>query len=241
MSTAEWTGVPLAELIDRCSPSARARAVVLRGADSGAVPDRSQRVHYERSLSVDDAVSSEALLAYAMNGEPLPIQHGYPLRLVVPGWFAMTSVKWLTKVELIDHEFEGHFQAETYVYEYPDGTREPVRRQNVRSLITEPIAGETHDRGPLTIRGVAWSGDAPVCKVEVSLDGGPWTPASLVADPTRHGWRWWELITPLKRIGATTIRARATDEAGRTQPEHATWNRMGYGNNAIHDVRVHIR
>jgi DMSO/TMAO reductase YedYZ molybdopterin-dependent catalytic subunit len=241
VSTAEWTGVPLAELIDRCAPSARARAVVLRGADSGAVPDRPQRVRYERSLSIDDAVGSGALLAYAMNGEPLPVHHGYPLRLVVPGWFAMASVKWLAEIELIDHEFEGHFQTETYVYEYPDGAREPVRRQNVRSLITEPIAGEHRDRGPLTIRGVAWSGAAPVRKVEVSLDGGPWTSASLIGDATRHGWRWWELIAPLERTGAIAIRARAIDQAGRTQPEHAAWNRVGYGNNAIHAITVHIR
>jgi hypothetical protein len=116
-----------------------------------------------------------------------------------------------------------------------------VRRQNVRSLITEPIAGETRDRGPVTVRGVAWSGEAPIRKVEVSVDSGPWTQAPLIGDPARHGWRWWELITALQRTGATTIRARATDEAGRTQPEHATWNRMGYGNNAIHDIMVQIR
>lgn len=241
VSTAEWTGVPLAELLDRCTPSARASALVFRGADSGAVPDRPAGVRYERTLSIDDALGSGALLAYAMNGEPLPVHHGYPLRLVVPGWFAMASVKWLAEIELADHEFEGHFQTETYVYEYPDGAREPVRRQNVRSLITEPIAGEHRDPGPLTIRGVAWSGEAPVRKVEISLGRGPWTPASLVGDRTHHAWRWWELITPLEQTGATSIRARATDEAGRTQPEHAAWNRMGYGNNEIHDVTVHIR
>jgi DMSO/TMAO reductase YedYZ molybdopterin-dependent catalytic subunit len=245
VSTAEWTGVPLAEVLERCAPSARGRTVVLRGADSGPVADGGRgRVRYERSLSLNEAMDSDALLAYAMNGESLPVHHGYPLRLIVPGWFAMASVKWLTEIELIEEEFEGRFQTETYVYEAVDGTREPVRRQNVRSLITEPTDDEQRDPGPLTVRGVAWSGEAPVRRVEVSLDGGPWTPASLVGEPTRHGWRWWELITRVDRrgpAGATTIRARATDGAGRTQPERAAWNRMGYGNNAIHDITVHIR
>ncbi|MBV9336283.1 MAG: sulfite oxidase [Solirubrobacterales bacterium] len=241
VSTAEWTGVPLAEVLERCRPRTSAREVVFRGGDSGHVPGRREQIRYERSLSLEDAVDSDALLAYAMNGEPLPAHHGHPLRLIVPGWFAMASVKWLAEIELIDREFEGHFQTETYVYGYPDGAREPVSRQNVRSVITEPTAGERRGRGPLTIRGVAWSGEAPIRKVEVSAGGGPWIEASLIGEPTRHGWRWWEVLTRIDHVGAVTLRVRATDDAGRTQPENARWNRMGYGNDAIHEIVVHLR
>ena len=238
VSTAEWTGVPVSELLEHCGPRASARELLFRGADSGSVPGRREPIRYERSLSLDEAVRSRALLAYAMNGEPLPKRHGYPLRLVVPGWFAMASVKWLTEIELIDREFTGHFQTETYQYETPAGARAPVTRQNVRSLIVEPAAGEQRARGAMTIRGVAWSGEAPVRTVEVSVDRGPWTRASLVGEPIRHAWRWWELLTRIERSGVVSLRARATDEPGRTQPNHAPWNRLGYGNNAIHDVEV---
>jgi DMSO/TMAO reductase YedYZ molybdopterin-dependent catalytic subunit len=241
VSTAEWTGVPLADVLDRCRPGARARAMVFRGADAGPLPDRPAPVRSERSLGLEEAVSSGALVAYAMNGEPLPVHHGYPLRLIVPGWYAMASVKWLAEIELIDRQFKGEFQTQAYVYEYPDGTREPVRRQKVKSLVTEPIDGEARGRGPVRIRGVAWSGEAPIQNVEVSLVGGAWTEASLVNEPSRHGWRWWELLTRVEHAGVTTVRERATDEAGNAQPDHAAWNRMGYGNNAIHETLVHVR
>jgi DMSO/TMAO reductase YedYZ molybdopterin-dependent catalytic subunit len=238
VSTAEWTGVPLDELLDRCQPAESAREVVFRGADSGRVPGGRGRTPYARSLSLQEAARSGVLLAYAMNGEPLPVHHGHPLRLIVPGWFAMASVKWLTEIEVIDREFAGHFQTETYVYEDRQGAREPVRRQNVRSLIIEPASGERRHPGPLTIRGVAWSGEAAIRSVEVSIDHGPWTAASLVGEPRPHAWRWWELLTRVDGSGPISFRARATDEADRTQPDRPPWNRMGYGNNAIHDVVV---
>ncbi len=176
-----------------------------------------------------------------MNGEPLPVHHGHPLRLVVPGWFAMASVKWLTEIELIDRAFDGYFQTQTYVYENGDGAGGPVRQQRVRSLIIEPADAEVRPPGALTIRGVAWSGAAPIEKVDVSVNDGPWSEAFLVGEPNQHGWRWWELITRSESSGATTVRARATDRAGRTQPDRAEWNRLGYGNNAIHEVVVRIR
>ena len=240
-STAEWTGVPVSALLEHCGPRSCARELLFRGADAGSVPGRRGRIRYERSLDLDEAVQSGALLAYAMNGEPLPTHHGYPLRLVVPGWFAMTSVKWLTEIELIDHAFTGHFQTEAYQYETSSSTRMPVTRQNVRSVIVEPTAGQRRARGQMTIRGVAWSGEAPVRMVEVSVDHGPWTRASLIGQPARYAWRWWELLTRVERRGAVRLRARATDEADRTQPERAPWNRLGYGNNAIHEIGVVVR
>jgi DMSO/TMAO reductase YedYZ molybdopterin-dependent catalytic subunit len=243
VSTAEWTGVPLAEVLDRAGPGPRASTVVLRGADHGDVPGRAGPVHFERSLSLDDARSSDALLAYAMNGEPLPLQHGYPVRLVVPRWYAVTSVKWLTDIEVTDTAFTGFYQSERYFYEWErDGgtTPEPVTLQQVRALVTEPTAGSAVPTGEVLVRGVAWSGAAPIARVEVSVDGGPWQAAGLVGERARHSWQWWELITRILEPGVVTLRARATDLAGRTQPDRAEWNRLGYGNNGIQELTVPV-
>ncbi len=243
VSTAEWTGVPLAEVLDRAGVRTGAREVLFRGADGGTLDDHSDPIRFERSLQLDHARDADLLLAYAMNGEPLPIQHGYPVRLVVPGWYAVASVKWLTEIELIDRPFAGHYQADKYWYEWErDGqvVREPVTLQGVRALITEPSPNQEARCGELTIRGVAWSGAAPIARVELSVSGGSWQEARLVSERKRHSWQWWELITRVQEPGVVTLRARATDLAGRTQPEHAEWNRLGYGNNAIHQVPVRI-
>jgi DMSO/TMAO reductase YedYZ molybdopterin-dependent catalytic subunit len=244
VSTAEWTGVPLAEVLERAGIKAGACEVLFRGVDRGTVPGRTGPVHFERSLTLNDASSSEILLAYAMNGEPLPIQHGYPLRVIVPSWYAVTSVKWLTEIEVIDKPFTGHYQTDVYVYEWKrDGqvVREPVTLQHVRSLITEPGANHEVERGELAIRGVAWSGAAPIERVEVSIANGPWEQARLVGERSGHSWQWWELITRIDAPGTTTIRARASDLAGRSQPEQPEWNRLGYGNNVIQEVPVRVR
>jgi DMSO/TMAO reductase YedYZ molybdopterin-dependent catalytic subunit len=244
VSTAEWTGVPLAEVLERAGIKAGASEVLFRGVDRGMVPGRTGPIHFERSLSLNDASASEILLAYAMNGEPLPIQHGYPLRVIVPGWYAVTSVKWLTEIEVIDKPFTGHYQSDVYFYEWKrEGqvVREPVTLQRVRSLITEPGANHEVERGELAIRGVAWSGAAPIARVELSIANGPWEEARLVGERSRHSWQWWELITRIDTAGAITIRARASDLAGRTQPEQPEWNRLGYGNNAVQQVPVRVR
>jgi DMSO/TMAO reductase YedYZ molybdopterin-dependent catalytic subunit len=243
VSTAEWTGVPLAEVLDRAGVRTGASEVLFRGADGGTLEGQAAPIRYERSLSVAHARDADAMLVYAMNGEPLPRQHGYPLRLVVPGWFAVASVKWLTDLEVLDRPFHGHYQIDKYWYEWVrDGqtVREPVTLQRVRALITEPIANHPIPRGDLTIRGVAWSGAAPIARVEVSLDDGIWQDARLVGERRRHSWQWWELIARVEQAGNLSLRARATDLAGRTQPERAEWNRLGYGNNAIHQLRIAV-
>jgi DMSO/TMAO reductase YedYZ molybdopterin-dependent catalytic subunit len=239
VSTAEWTGVPLAEVLDRAGVRSGAAEVVFRGADAGTIDGRA--VRFERSLPLDVARSADVLLAYAMNGESLPVQHGYPVRLVVPGWYAVASVKWLTEIELFDQPFTGHYQTDKYWYEWlRDGriVREPVTLQRVRALITEPAPDHEIRPGELAVRGVAWSGAASIVRVEVSVEDGQWQEARLVGERKRHSWQWWELITHVPHTGAITLRARATDLAGRTQPESAEWNRLGYGNNAIHGVAV---
>jgi DMSO/TMAO reductase YedYZ molybdopterin-dependent catalytic subunit len=243
VSTAEWTGVPLVEILDRTGMSAGAQEVLFRGTDGGSVVGRSEPIRFERSLQLDQARDADVLLAYAMNGEALPIQHGYPLRLIVPGWYAVASVKWLSEIVVIDQPFAGHYQADKYCYEWErDGevAREPVTLQRVRALITEPGPHNEVPRGELAIRGVAWSGAAPIARVEVSVGGGGWQDARLVSDRNRHSWQSWELITRVQEPGALTLRARATDLAGRSQPERAEWNRLGYGNNAIQAVPIRV-
>jgi len=176
-----------------------------------------------------------------MNGEPLPLQHGRPVRLVVPGWYAVASVKWLTEIEAIGESLEAFYQTNRYMYEWVrDGgvVREPVRLQRVRALITEPTDGATVSPGELVVRGVAWSGAAPIDRVEVSIGAGPWQPARLIGERPRHSWQWWELLTRFDTRGPSTVRARATDLAGRTQPERPAWNRLGYGCNAIQTVAI---
>jgi DMSO/TMAO reductase YedYZ molybdopterin-dependent catalytic subunit len=244
VSTAEWTGAPLDEVLSRAGIKSGAREILFRGADGGAVAGHPGMIRFERSLTLDEVRDRDPLLAYAMNGEPLPIQHGYPLRVIVPGWYAVTSVKWLTEIEVIDRAFSGYYQGDKYVFEWPRDAgpeRDPVTLQRVRALITEPSAEQEVERGELAIRGVAWSGAATIARVEVSVDGGPWQETRLVGEQNRHSWRWWELITRIDEPGTMTLRARATDRAGRTQPEQSEWNRFGYGNNAIQELSVHVR
>src|SRR5215469_5494476 len=244
VSTAEWTGVPLAEILDQAGLTPRAVEIVFRGADHGDAGDAADPVRFERSLPVTDAGHSGSLLAYAMNGEPLPLEHGYPLRLIVPGWYAVASVKWLTEIKAIAAPFTGFFQAQRYVYETERNTTvacEPVRLQHVRSVITQPSARQQVTAGDLVVRGVAWSGAAPIDKVEVSLGGGAWQNARLIGQRHRHSWQWRELLTRSDSPGDTTLRARATDLAGRTQPERPRWNRLGYGANAVQNITLLIQ
>ena len=244
VSTAEWTGVPLAEILDRAGPTPEALEIVFRGADQGDVGEPADPIRFERSLLVTDAGHSGSLLAYAMNGEPLPLEHGYPMRLIVPGWYAVASVKWLTEIEAIGSPFTGFFQAKRYVYETQRNgivAREPVRLQQVRSVITQPSVGQEVTAGDLVVRGVAWSGAASIDKVEVSIGTGPWQNARLIGQRHRYSWQWWELLTRIDSPGQTTLRARATDLASRTQPERPHWNRLGYGGNAVHHVPLLVR
>jgi DMSO/TMAO reductase YedYZ molybdopterin-dependent catalytic subunit/rhodanese-related sulfurtransferase/glyoxylase-like metal-dependent hydrolase (beta-lactamase superfamily II) len=240
VSTAEWTGVPLTEVLDRAGIVPGAREAVFRGADRGAVQGHAGAACFERSLPLGTARESQALLAYAMNGEPLPLQHGYPVRLVVPSWYGVASVKWLTAIELADRPFDGYFQTTKYWYQTDGTAREPVTLQQVRALITDPRDGEELSPGEITVRGVAWSGAAPIARVEVSINEASWQEARLIGDRHRHSWQWWELLTTLAQPGKNSIRARATDLAGRTQPSQPQWNRHGYGNNSIQEMLVHV-
>ena len=243
VSTAEWTGVPLVEILDRAGVRTGAREVLFRGADCGSVTGRQESIRFERSLQLGHARNEDVLLAYAMNGEPLPVLHGSPVRLIVPRWYAVASVKWLTEIDVIDRAFDGHYQGDKYWYEWErDGrmVREPVTLQRVRALITDPQPHKEIRPGELAIRGVAWSGAASIARVEVSVDGGGWQEARLVGEGSGSSWQWWELITRIDQPGAVVLRARATDFAARSQPERPEWNHLGYGNNAIQQVPIRV-
>jgi DMSO/TMAO reductase YedYZ molybdopterin-dependent catalytic subunit/glyoxylase-like metal-dependent hydrolase (beta-lactamase superfamily II) len=243
VSTAEWTGVPLIDVLD-CVGAASGQHVVVRGADAGLVEGLSDPIHFARGMAVEEVRETGALLAYQMNGETLTPRHGYPLRLVVPGWYGVASVKWVTEIEVGAEPFAGYFQDVKYVYEFArDGglVREPVGRQRVRSLVTEPAGGDEMPAGDVTVRGVAWSGVAPIATVEVSVGAGSWQPAELTGEAATGRWQWWTAVVRGDTRGPTTIRARATDRAGNTQPTLPEWNRGGYGANHIHEVIVGVR
>jgi DMSO/TMAO reductase YedYZ molybdopterin-dependent catalytic subunit len=253
VGNARWTGVRLADVLEHAGIQRGAVEVVFRGADRGSMDDSPEVIAFERSLTVADARYSGALLAFAMNDEPLPPRHGYPVRLVVPGKYAVASVKWLTGITVTDRPFDGFFQARHYVHEWRRGgsvVREPVAAPRVRALITEPATADVLPHGIFTVRGVAWSGAAPVTRVMVSVDGDQWQPARLEApgrpgglrgDPDGHSWQRWELLVRPIHPGELTIRARATDGAGRIQPVQPEWDRRGYGGNFIHEVTVRLR
>jgi DMSO/TMAO reductase YedYZ molybdopterin-dependent catalytic subunit len=243
VSTAEWTGVPLVELLDRAGMQPGATEIIFRGADGGRVADLDAPIRFERSLPVNQIRDLDALLAYCMNGEPLSAPHGYPLRLIVPGWYAVASVKWLTEIVVTNRPFDGYFQTNKYWYEWVRKgreAREPLTLLNVRALIVAPQSDMRLPRGETMIRGVAWSGAGSIAKVDVSLDDGPWQEARLIGEGHSDAWQWWELPSSLEKTGPLVIRARATDTAGKTQPDLAEWNRLGYGNNSIHAVAAHV-
>ena len=250
VSTARWTGARLCDVLAQAGVLPEAREAVFHGADIGHVDGRAEPICFERSLSAAAAADPDVLLAYEMNGEPLPVRHGFPVRLIVPGWYAVTAVKWLTRITLSADPFRGYFQDDHYVYEWKRRShteREPVRLQRVRAIIADPADGQRVPPGDLLISGVAWSGQASVDRVEVSVRtggrAGPsagWRQAELTGPDTRFGWRRWRIIAPGVPAGRATIRARAADAAGNDQLAVPEWNSRGYGGNFAHEVSVRV-
>ena len=246
VGTAEWTGTPLAPLLSEAGAGPGAVEVLFAGADRGVQGGLEH--DYERSLPLAEATRSEVLLAWGVNGQPLPPQHGYPLRLVVPGWYGMTSVKWLRRITLLTEPFDGYQQTGTYlIHTSEDDPGTPVTRIQPRSLLLPPGVPEFESRqrflppGRHRLSGRAWSGLAPVAGVEVSLDGGArWAPAQLAAQPSPWAWAGWTFEWDAAP-GSYELCSRATDAAGNTQPAQVPWNTGGYANNALHRVRVTVR
>lgn len=249
VSTAEWTGVPLAALLERVGLSPSALEVVLEGADRGTVsetPKPAGEISYARSLPRLKALQPDVLLAYKMNGEDLPLSHGFPLRAIIPGWYGMASVKWLTRVVVVEVPFQGYWQTVDYAFwERRNAlpTRTPLTEMQVKSEIAQPASDEIVPAGiPYRVRGAAWTSDAEVTQVEVSTDAGDtWNDARLIGPSAPHTWRLWEYSwrTPAQP-GRYTLLSRARDSRGRIQPVTHDPDRANYMITHILPVEVEV-
>ena len=243
-ATAEWRGVPLRDVLADSGLGPDALEVVFRGADGG-IQGETEQV-YARSLCVADAIRPEVLLAYEMNGRALEPQHGFPLRLVVPGWYGMASVKWLTSIDVVSEPFAGFQQAIAYRYQADaDDTGKPVERQRVRALMVPPGFPDFFSRrrfvrpGAVELFGRAWSGHGAIEQVEVAVDG-EWADATLGPAAARFAWRGWTFHWDAAP-GEHELACRARDAAGHVQPLDPPWNYQGMGNNVVQRVPVTVR
>jgi DMSO/TMAO reductase YedYZ molybdopterin-dependent catalytic subunit len=250
VGTAEWTGVPLAAILEKVGVKAGALEVILEGADAGKIeeePKSPGSIHFARSLPLAKARRPEVLLAYRMNGADLPPAHGYPLRAVVAGWYGMASVKWLTRIVVSDRPFQGYFQSLNYTYfERRHGlpTLVPITEMQVKSEIARPARGEVIAAGTeYRMHGAAWAGEPEVDRVEVSTDGGKtWQAGRLLGQVVPFAWRLWEYTwkAPAEK-GRYTLQVRATDGRGRVQPASHDPDRRAYLVNHVLPVEVEVR
>jgi DMSO/TMAO reductase YedYZ molybdopterin-dependent catalytic subunit len=233
VGVAEWTGVPVATVLERAGLLPDAVELVFYGGDNPG---------FQRSLTREHVMHPDVLLAYAMNGEPLPPDHGFPVRLVVPGWIGVASVKWLTRIQAVTEPYTGFYQRARYVIERENqqGDPEPVTWLPVRATIARPTANAVLAAGPTAVSGFAYSGRGRIASVEVSTDGGAtWQPATLAPPNEEGSWVRWQLLWTASP-GRYTLLARASGEAGNVQPSQVEWNRFGYGYNAPWPVAVSV-
>ncbi len=241
VGTMEWTGTPLAPLIARARPASGVMDFAFEGADRGF--DHGVLHAFGRSLTPDEVEGLDAILAYEANGQPLPPQHGAPLRLIVPGWYGMASVKWLMRIEALTRRYQGLQQAHNYRFrQSEEESGEPVTAMRIKSLMAPPGVPDWYTRsrwmepGAVRIHGRAWSGEAPVERVEFGVDD-DWMQATLDEAVGPHAWRGWHVdwdATP----GRHVLACRATDAAGKRQPDAPAWNLSGFANNAVQKVEV---
>ena len=232
VGNAEWTGASLRHVLEQAGVRDGVVEVVSQGGDFARM---------RRGLPMATAMSSDVLLAWQMNGRDLPAAHGGPVRLLVPGWGAIASTKWIIGLELIDYDFDGYYNADAYVLYDQSGTPTGrVTRMPVKSIITAPAAGSTLNAGPQTIVGFAWSGNGGIARVEVSTDSGAtWTDARIVQEAGPLSWvRFEHQWHP--DPGETRLQSRATDAEGNIQPKQATWNTRGYQMNGIYQIVVKV-
>ncbi len=245
VGTAEWTGTPLRPLLEEAGVPDGAVDAVFTGLDHGLEGGEEQ--DFERGLPLAEALADQVFVAYEMNGQPLLPQHGSPLRLVVPGWYGMAHVKWLTRIRFTRERFEGYQNRQAYrVRASAEDVGEPLGRIVPRSLMVPPGHPEfpTSERylhpGPVTLEGRAWSGFGGIDRVEVTTDdGATWSDAAVASTLGPHAWSHWTIDWDAIP-GTHVLASRATDASGRAQPDEATWNTGGYSNNAPQRVRVTV-
>jgi len=249
VGTAEWTGVPLSILLDRAEVKPGACEVILEGADGGRLDDPKAppgELKFARSIPVSKA-HTDVLLAYKMNDADLPPQHGFPLRAIVPGWYAMASIKWLQRIIITDQPFTGYYQTMDYSYWKRRGDiadLAPLTEIQVKAEIAKPAQGEIVPAdSKVRVHGAAWTSDAEIVKVELSTDGGEtWNEAKFIDESIPNAWRLWEFDwhTPSKP-GQASLVARATDSHGRTQPTQRDSDRGTYMINHLLPITVEVR
>lgn len=227
VSTAEWQGVSLAALLERAKPQPSARFVWLWGGDH----------NYVQSVPLLKATSPEALVAYRMNGDMLPLAHGGPVRAVIPGWYGMYSVKWLTKLEVLSDERHDGDRRLTR-----DGRTEPIRGMQVKAEFARPLNGAIIFGRRFIVRGAAWAGERSISKVELSTDGGrSWRAAQLLDVPQRYMWVRWQSMWKISTSGPQELVVRATDSGGNSQPMRRSADRLdGYEQNECQRVRIKV-
>ena len=243
VGNARWTGVRLKDVLEKCVTKPAVTQLLLDGADVPLV----KMPKFRRTLEIAKAMHPDTLLAWEMNGKPLTADHGFPLRVIAPGWASDSWVKWLTRIELLDHDFDGFWMKTAYRHpaqHVAPGTAVdpkdmiPVTNLNVKSVIAHP--GEWAGPGVVTVQGVAWSNASPVSKVEISTDAGKtWSPAEFTGKATKYGFRKF-IYTWEAAEGRYTLTSRATNEAGQAQPLEPEWNPNGYLYNAAQTMLVTI-
>jgi DMSO/TMAO reductase YedYZ molybdopterin-dependent catalytic subunit len=246
VGTARWTGARLADVLKKAGIKTEGKHVMMDGADGPGT----QKPDFVRSLPLEKAMHPDTLLAYQMNAETLPIPHGYPLRVIVPGWTGNHCMKWLTHLRVIDHEFEGDFMQKDYRiprrYISPGASVPPAQTKMItnlmlKSLITSPVEGALLKPGRVRVTGVAYGSEARILGVEISTDfGRSWQPATFGRSRSQYAWRLWEYAWEAKDPGSYLILSRARDDRGHTQPLLSPWNPSGYLWNAIDRVRADV-
>ncbi len=241
VGNAVWGGVWLKDLLEKAGVSSAAHHVAFEGFDK---PLGKAQINFIRSIPLDKAMST-TLLAYEMNGEPLPLKHGFPLRALALGWTGANCVKWLKKITLLKEPYEGFFMDQVYRVHQPDQdpkTGEHVTGIKIKSIITQPEPEAILPVGNVTILGAAYAGEADIEKVEVSTDGGKsWQPAVFIGPHEPFAWRQWQYIWQIDKPGSYRILSRAIDRNGQRQPMLASWNKLGYNNNGVEEHGVPIQ
>lgn len=242
VGNAVWTGIPLSELLKQAGVKAPATMVILHGADSGGGEGLPPNTHFARAIPIDRAMNTATLLAYEMNGSPLPADHGFPLRALVGGWYGMDSVKWLTRIELTNQPFEGYFQRQHYVA-LKDEEHRPITRMLVSSKFLRPSDGEEIGKKIYRVNGVAWAGEGKIAKVEIRFSpGDSWQAASLDSPSLPLTWTSWKYDWQIPSAGKYTLEVRGFDDEGKTQPDVRDPERQDeYELNTPHRIQVSVR
>jgi DMSO/TMAO reductase YedYZ molybdopterin-dependent catalytic subunit len=247
MGNAQWTGVRLKDVLDRAGVKTGAVQVRCNGLDEPVVPEAPD---FKKSLAIDHARDGEVMIAFAMNGEQLPLLNGFPLRLIVPGWYSTYWVKMLSEIEVLDKPDDNYWMATAYTI--PDTPHAdimpgqtgvkmiPINRMVPRSFFTNVADGASFTAGTtMPVRGIAFGGDTGVAKVELSADGGKsWLPTTLGRDYGKYSFRQWETVTSLPVKGHHALMVRCTNLTGDVQPPAPNWNNSGFMRNVIETVQV---